>query len=295
MSLRMVLPSEAKLRQKKPCEEFLSFKAQLGRTPRCPTFPPALCPQSHPMDHLGRWLEAPGPLCFVTLTFPSVPLFLVAYPVMCLLPSAHGPCTNWTTRWYFVGVVGKCNRFWYGGCQGNKNSFASEEECMRVCHSSVRVSHLEHQPSPGTGAMQHQQTGSNSHTGRAQGQQQSPIRETASHSQEGRTYGASHPMQYSHRQDSWRRDVLPESLPRTGVLESQRWDTRRSRLDSLGQLHPWETAVPGPSDRQSSSGQQVLPREGKQWREAFRADVSMTEGFGHQESADLFPAQALHR
>lgn len=79
------------------------------------------------------------------------------------------------------------------------------------------------------------------------------------------------------------------------MLESQRWDTRRSRLDSLGQLRPWEPAVPGPSDRQSSSGQQVLPREGKQWREAFRADVSMTERFGHQESADLFPAQALHR
>ncbi|NXH92173.1 PPN protein, partial [Edolisoma coerulescens] len=183
--------------------------------------------------------SASGPRGEGCLNRPNYP-----YPVICLLPSAHGPCTNWTTRWYFVGVVGKCNRFWYGGCQGNKNSFASEEECMRVCHSSVG------------------------------GQQQSPTRETASHSQEGRTYGASHPTQYSHRQDSWRRDMLPESLPRTGVLESQRWDTRRSRLDSLGQLRSWETAVLGPSDRQSSSGQQVLPPESKQWPEAFRADGS---------------------
>uniref|UniRef100_A0A8B9G9D6 BPTI/Kunitz inhibitor domain-containing protein n=1 Tax=Amazona collaria TaxID=241587 RepID=A0A8B9G9D6_9PSIT len=87
--------------------------------------------------HQGRWLEASGPLCFMTLTSPSVLLFLVAYPVTCLLPSAHGPCSNWTTRWYFVAVVGKCNRFWYGGCHGNKNSFASEEECMRVCHKSL--------------------------------------------------------------------------------------------------------------------------------------------------------------
>uniref|UniRef100_A0A663MQX9 BPTI/Kunitz inhibitor domain-containing protein n=1 Tax=Athene cunicularia TaxID=194338 RepID=A0A663MQX9_ATHCN len=100
------------------------------------------------------WLEAPGPLYFVTLTFSSVLLFLVAYPVVCLLPSAHGPCTNWTTRWYFVTVVGKCNRFWYGGCHGNKNSFASEEECMRVCRNSVVVSPLEHQPSSSTGALQ---------------------------------------------------------------------------------------------------------------------------------------------
>ncbi|NXR18212.1 PPN protein, partial [Cinclus mexicanus] len=167
-----------------------------------------------------------------------------SYPVMCLLPSAHGPCTNWTTRWYFVGVVGKCNRFWYGGCHGNKNSFASEEECMRVCHSSVG------------------------------GQQQSPTGQAASHSQEGRTYGTSIPMQDSRRQDSWRRDVLPEALPRTGVLESQRRNSQQSRLDSLGQLNSWETAVPVPLDRQSSSGQQVLPQEGKQWREAFRADAS---------------------
>ncbi|NXB42773.1 PPN protein, partial [Leucopsar rothschildi] len=187
--------------------------------------------------------SAAGPRGEGCLNRPNYP-----YPVMCLLPSAHGPCTNWTTRWYFVGVVGKCNRFWYGGCHGNKNSFASEEECMRVCHSSVG------------------------------GQQQSPTREAASHSQEGRTFGASLPTQ-----DSWRRDVLPEALPRTGVLGSQHWDTQRSRLDSLGQLHSWEAAVPGPSDRQSSSGQQVLPREGKQWREAFGADASVTEGFGHQD------------
>ncbi|NXC93011.1 PPN protein, partial [Certhia familiaris] len=179
---------------------------------------------------------ASGPRGEGCLNRPSYP-----YPVMCLLPSAHGPCTNWTTRWYFVGVVGKCNRFWYGGCHGNKNSFASEEECMRVCHSSV------------------------------EGQQQSPTRGTTSHSQEGRTYGASLPTQDSH---SWRRDVLPEALPRTGVLESQHWDTQRSRLDSLGHLRSWETAMPGPSDRQSSSGQQVLPQEGKQWREAFGADGS---------------------
>ncbi|NXT05071.1 PPN protein, partial [Prunella fulvescens] len=175
--------------------------------------------------------SARGPRGEGCLNRPNYP-----YPVTCLLPSAHGPCANWTTRWYFVGVVGKCNRFWYGGCHGNKNSFASEEECMRACHSPVG------------------------------GQQQSLTRETASHRQEGRTYGASLPKQDSH---SWRRDVLPEALPRTGVLESQ-----RSRLDSLGQLHSWETAMPGPWDRQSSSGQQVLPREGKQWRETFGADGS---------------------
>ncbi|NXK95108.1 PPN protein, partial [Formicarius rufipectus] len=186
-----------------------------------------------------------------------------SYPVLCLLPSAHGPCTNWTTRWYFVSVVGKCNRFWYGSCHGNKNNFASEEECMRVCHNSGGVSRLEHHPSSGTGALRRQQTGSHSRTGDALGRQQSPTRQSASHSQEGRTSGASHLAQDSYRQDSWKSEVLPESLPGTGIQESQRWNTQQTRLDRLSQLHLWETAVPGPSERQSSSGQQVLPREGK--------------------------------
>ncbi|NXA76811.1 PPN protein, partial [Thryothorus ludovicianus] len=184
---------------------------------------------------------ASGPRGEGCLNRPSYP-----YPVTCLLPSAHGPCTNWTTRWYFVGVVGRCNRFWYGGCHGNKNSFASEEECMRACHSSVR------------------------------GQQQSLTRETASHGQEGRTYGASLPTQDS---PSWRRDVLPEALPRTGVLESQHWDSQPSRLDSLGQLRSWETAMAAPSDRQSSSGQQVLSQEGKQGEEGSRRAHGITFSF----------------
>ncbi|NXN28058.1 PPN protein, partial [Nycticryphes semicollaris] len=189
-----------------------------------------------------------------------------SYPVICLLPSAHGPCANWTTRWYFVTVVGKCNRFWYGGCHGNKNSFASEEECMRACHNSVGISPVEHQPSSVTEVLQHQHTGSHSRTVDAQGQQQHPLREPASHSQEGRAYGSSHPLQDSHRGDSWRSEVLP----RTGVMESQRWGTQQSRLDSLSRLHLWETAVPGPSERQSGRGHQ--------WHKAFGADVSMTEG-----------------
>ncbi|KAL2789738.1 papilin isoform 1 precursor, partial [Daubentonia madagascariensis] len=56
-----------------------------------------------------------------------------AYPVRCLLPSAHGPCADWAARWYFVASVGRCNRFWYGGCHGNVNNFASEQECMSSC------------------------------------------------------------------------------------------------------------------------------------------------------------------
>ncbi|XP_049626236.1 papilin [Suncus etruscus] len=64
-----------------------------------------------------------------------------AYPVRCLLPSALGSCTHWQARWYFVASVGRCNRFWYGGCHGNANNFATEEECMRGCRGSGQGPH----------------------------------------------------------------------------------------------------------------------------------------------------------
>ncbi|XP_060031479.1 papilin isoform X2 [Erinaceus europaeus] len=62
-----------------------------------------------------------------------------AYPVRCLLPSALGSCADWAARWYFVPSVGRCNRFWYGGCHGNANNFASEGECMSSCLGAQRA------------------------------------------------------------------------------------------------------------------------------------------------------------
>ncbi|XP_041070037.1 papilin-like [Carcharodon carcharias] len=58
------------------------------------------------------------------------------YPATCLLMSANGPCTDWTVRWFFVPGAGLCNRFWYGGCHGNKNNFGTEEECLSQCKRS---------------------------------------------------------------------------------------------------------------------------------------------------------------
>ncbi|XP_025894361.1 papilin [Nothoprocta perdicaria] len=90
--------------------------------------PPGECRASTYGCCFDNVTPASGPQGEGCLDRPSYP-----FPVPCLLPSAHGPCTDWSTRWYFVPVVGKCNRFWYGGCHGNKNSFSSEEECARAC------------------------------------------------------------------------------------------------------------------------------------------------------------------
>uniref|UniRef100_A0A8C5JYW4 Papilin n=1 Tax=Jaculus jaculus TaxID=51337 RepID=A0A8C5JYW4_JACJA len=97
-----------------------------------------------PRDHHGTMSKARGAEAIVHLgeVFHSCS---TAYPVGCLLPSAHGSCTDWAARWYFVASVGQCNRFWYGGCHGNANNFASEQECMSSCRGHQEPRH----PEPG--------------------------------------------------------------------------------------------------------------------------------------------------
>lgn len=43
-----------------------------------------------------------------------------------------------TQFWFYNANVGKCNVFSYGGCGGNQNRFASEEDCETTC-SSLRI------------------------------------------------------------------------------------------------------------------------------------------------------------
>ncbi|XP_043119696.1 papilin isoform X2 [Puntigrus tetrazona] len=51
----------------------------------------------------------------------------------CDLPHSVGPCDNWTSRYYYDRSASRCMHFWFGGCHGNSNNFASEEECQRMC------------------------------------------------------------------------------------------------------------------------------------------------------------------
>ena len=44
-----------------------------------------------------------------------------------------GPCRGAIPRWFFNSEEEKCERFIYGGCQGNKNNFESEEKCKARC------------------------------------------------------------------------------------------------------------------------------------------------------------------
>ncbi|KAK2169029.1 hypothetical protein NP493_1203g00012 [Ridgeia piscesae] len=54
-------------------------------------------------------------------------------PALCKLPAAPGLCLAYFPRWFFNSKTGKCEKFIYGGCGGNKNNFLTKEECDKTC------------------------------------------------------------------------------------------------------------------------------------------------------------------
>jgi len=51
----------------------------------------------------------------------------------CQLPADIGNCQNYVANWYFDTKVKRCRQFYYGGCGGNENRFATEAECDGRC------------------------------------------------------------------------------------------------------------------------------------------------------------------
>ena len=53
----------------------------------------------------------------------------------CFLPKSAGSCRASVTRYFYNASARECQRFMYGGCDGNSNNFESmklcEEECER--------------------------------------------------------------------------------------------------------------------------------------------------------------------
>ncbi|GBM17505.1 Papilin [Araneus ventricosus] len=51
----------------------------------------------------------------------------------CNLEKEVGPCRAAFRRYFFNKRTGQCEKFIYGGCQGNENNFESQQECENHC------------------------------------------------------------------------------------------------------------------------------------------------------------------
>ncbi|XP_007428164.1 papilin isoform X1 [Python bivittatus] len=211
------------------------------------------------------------------------------YPVQCLLPSAHGPCTDWTTRWYFVSSVGKCNRFWYGSCHGNKNNFASEEECMKTCHGSMGRSHvsLHHHV-----AIPNVHSSSQLQEGNIEEKPQQFGRTISHRTGNGGYDGRIFPSQ----------DALPESEQGTSMLENHPESSHRSRTleekrrDPVDHLHGLsETVISEHSEKQLTVNGQTIQHEREEWRRESGADGLTGKRFEYQTPPDSTFQYSLNR
>ncbi|XP_045168913.2 papilin-like [Mercenaria mercenaria] len=52
---------------------------------------------------------------------------------ICSLPAFIGPCDAAIKRYYYDVATGKCQQFWWGGCDSNGNNFRSRKACKRKC------------------------------------------------------------------------------------------------------------------------------------------------------------------
>ena len=61
---------------------------------------------------------------------------IVATANICELPGDSGPCVAAFPRYYFNKSSGMCEKFIYGGCEGNQNNFRTIGECKRTCEGT---------------------------------------------------------------------------------------------------------------------------------------------------------------
>uniref|UniRef100_A0A670YQT4 BPTI/Kunitz inhibitor domain-containing protein n=1 Tax=Pseudonaja textilis TaxID=8673 RepID=A0A670YQT4_PSETE len=68
--------------------------------------------------------------CFIV--FP-IPIFLLETPRNCKLWPRKGKCKENFTRFYYDRTTKICKPFKFGGCNGNRNNFLNQEDCMQEC------------------------------------------------------------------------------------------------------------------------------------------------------------------
>ncbi|KAB0350526.1 hypothetical protein FD754_015383 [Muntiacus muntjak] len=68
-------------------------------------------------------------------------------PAFCLEHKFTGPCITPKIRYFYNAKTGHCEHFIYGGCDGKKNNFLTEEECIKTCiPGSGSLGHVKSDP-----------------------------------------------------------------------------------------------------------------------------------------------------
>lgn len=53
----------------------------------------------------------------------------------CTSDPEPGRCLAYIPRWFFNVTSGKCEKFIYGGCEGNGNNYHQKKQCEVACRS----------------------------------------------------------------------------------------------------------------------------------------------------------------
>lgn len=74
--------------------------------------------------------------CLVPAMFFSI-VVAIDRDDVCSLPPATGVCSSLFMAWYYDPLEEQCREFIYGGCGGNGNRFANEEDCYKRCRERL--------------------------------------------------------------------------------------------------------------------------------------------------------------
>lgn len=61
---------------------------------------------------------------------------------ICRLPPVTGPCRAYFSRYFYNTTSKRCEKFIFGGCQGNSNNFPTLELCQDKCQDDVSGSRI---------------------------------------------------------------------------------------------------------------------------------------------------------
>uniref|UniRef100_A0A8C3XPQ2 BPTI/Kunitz inhibitor domain-containing protein n=1 Tax=Chelydra serpentina TaxID=8475 RepID=A0A8C3XPQ2_CHESE len=95
----------------------------------------ALCPASRPMH--GR--DAICPNIGASAVLFAWRTLLRPSNAICQLPAEPGPCFAYMPSYFYNSATKRCEKFIYGGCQGNGNRFPNMDECLKTCGSSGKT------------------------------------------------------------------------------------------------------------------------------------------------------------